>query len=399
MANITLNSSTYAGYFSDVTLAASVLGARTIEQGYVTLHTNVDDKYTVVFADSDVAIEDANGTFSSSSTADLSEIKFELGKYMINAEIDYKNLDNFWLASQQPRGAAGDYVAPASLEDALNQHFAQKASLFVGASIWSGSALAVSQFGSSQGISQGGSNAVTGLIDTMLADSAVVDIAVGGTYKQTITAFSKAADAVVTVADTSDYAVGDKITFEGLAGSSGTDWSGQNGKTHAIKSIPSATTLTIELDTSAFTGTYTASSGSLTCINKNNVVNALEEVYRNMADSIRLAPDTVFYVPSRVAAAYKLKQAEAAYSPNVYSQDYELSFLGYRILEVPECRDNVIVCSRIAGLHFATPLISDLNQVLIVDQSTTSASRTIRYRLDFAFDVAISDGKNITLLS
>jgi hypothetical protein len=392
MANITLNSSTYAGYFSDVTLAASVLGARTIEQGYVTLHTNVDDKYTVVFADSDVAIEDANGTFSSSSTADLSEIKFELGKYMINAEIDYKNLDNFWLASQQPRGAAGDYVAPASLEDALNAHFSQKASLFVGASIWSGSALAVSQFGSSQGISQGGSNAVTGLIDTMLADSSVVDIAVGGTYKQTITAATEAASAVISVGDASDYAVGDKVTFEGLAGGT---WNTQDGKTFSITSI-STNDITINLDSQSL-GTWSA--GTLTCINKNNVVAAFEEVYRNMSDSIRLAPDTVFYVPSRVAAAYKLKQAEAAYSPNVYSQDYELSFLGYRVLEVPECRNNVIVCSRIAGLHFATPLISDLNQVLIVDQSSTSASRTIRYRLDFAFDVAISDGKNITLLS
>jgi len=392
MANITLNSSTYAGYFSDVTLAASVLGARTIEQGYVTLHTNVDDKYTVVFADSDVAIEDANGTFSSSSTADLSEIKFGLGKYMINAEIDYKNLDNFWLASQQPRGAAGDYVAPASLEDALNAHFSQKASLFVGASIWSGSALAVSQFGSSQGISQGGSNAVTGLIDTMLADAAVVDIAVGGTYKQTITAATEAASAVISVGDASDYAVGDKVTFEGLAGGT---WNTQDGKTFSITSI-STNDITINLDSQSL-GTWSA--GTLTCINKNNVVPALEEVYRNMSDSIRLAPDTVFYVPSRIAAAYKLKQAEAAYSPNVYSQDYELSFLGYRVLEIPEMRNNAIVCSRIANLHFATPLISDLNQVLIVDQSTTSASRTIRYRLDFAFDVAISDGKNITLLS
>ena len=392
MANITLNSSTYAGYFSDVTLAASVLGARTIEQGYVTLHTNVDDKYTVVFADSDVAIEDANGTFSSSSTADLSEIKFELGKYMINAEIDYKNLDNFWLASQQPRGAAGDYVAPASLEDALNAHFAQKASLFVGASIWSGSALAVSQFGSSQGISQGGSNAVTGLIDTMLADSSVVDIAVGGTYKQTITAATEASSAVISVGDASDYAVGDKVTFEGLAGGT---WDTQDGKTFSITAI-STNDITINLDSQAL-GTWSA--GTLTCINKNNVVAAFEEVYRNMSDSIRLAPDTVFYVPSRVAAAYKLKQAEAAYSPNVYSQDYELSFLGYRVLEIPEMRNNAVVCCRIASLHFATPLISDLNQVLIVDQSTTSASRTIRYRLDWAFDVAISDSKNICLLS
>ena len=60
------------------------------------MHTNVDDKATAVFADSSVSIDDANGTFSSSSTTNLSEIKFTLGKYMINAEIDYKNLDNFW---------------------------------------------------------------------------------------------------------------------------------------------------------------------------------------------------------------------------------------------------------------------------------------------------------------
>jgi hypothetical protein len=392
MANITLNSSTYAGYFSDVTLAAAVLGARTVEQGYITVHTNVDQDYTVVFADSDVAIEDANGTFSSSSTADLSEIKFSLGKYMINAEIDYKNLDNFWLASQQPRGAAGDYVPPADLETALSQHYASKASLFVGASIWSGSALAVSQFGSSQGISQGGSNAVTGLIDTMLADSSVVDIAVGGTYKQTITAATEASSAVISVGDASDYAVGDKVTFEGLAGGT---WDTQDGKTFSITAI-ATNDITIDLNSTSL-GTWSA--GTLTCINKNNVVAALEEVYRNMSDSIRLAPDTVFYVPSRVAAAYKLKQAEAAYSPNVYSDDYSLSWLGYRVVEIPEMRNNAIVCCRIANLHFATPLISDLNQVLIVDQSSTSASRTIRYRLDFAFDVAISDGKNITLLS
>ena len=67
MANINLTTDTYAGYFSDVIIASSVLGARTIENGYITFHTNVDDKYTAVFADSDVSIDDANGTFVSSS--------------------------------------------------------------------------------------------------------------------------------------------------------------------------------------------------------------------------------------------------------------------------------------------------------------------------------------------
>jgi len=392
MANITLNSSTYAGYFSDVVIASSVLGARTIENGYVTLHTNVDDKATAVFADSSVSIDDANGAFSSSSTTNLSEIKFTLGKYMINAEIDYKNLDNFWLASQQPRGAAGDFAAPASLEDAFNAHFARKASLFVGASIWSGSASAITQFGSSQGIAQGGSNAVTGLIDKMLADSSVNDVAVGGTYKQSISAATEASSAVISVASGADYAVGDKVTLEGLAGGT---WSTQDGKTFTI-TVVATNDITIDLNSTSL-GTWSA--GTLTCVNKNNVVKALEAAYEAMADSIRLAPDTAIYVPSRIAAAYKIAQAEAAYSPSVYSADYQLSYLGYPVYEIPEMRPNAVVVSRVANLHFATPLLSDLNSVLIADQASVNASRTIRYRLDFCFDVNISDGKSITLLS
>jgi len=393
MANISLTTDTYAGYFSDVIIASSVLGARTIENGYITLHTNVDDKATAVFVDSSVSIDDANGTFASSSTASLDEIKFTLGKYMINAELDYKNLDSFWLASQQPRGAAGDYVAPASLEDALNQHFASKASLFVGASIWGGSAAAITQFGSSQGLAQGGTNAVTGLIDKMLADSSVNDVAVGGTYKQSATNISVAANAEITVASTADYAVGDKVTLAGMSDGANTP---DNNKTFTIDAIVSATVFTCGFNTSAAGGTDT---GTVTCINKNNVVKALEAAYELMADSIRLAPDTAIYVPSRIAAAYKIAQAEAAYSPSVYSDDYQLSYLGYPVYEIPEMRPNAVVVSRVANLHFATPLLSDLNSVLIADQASVNASRTIRYRLDFCFDVNISDGKSITLLS
>ena len=392
MANISLTTDTYAGYFSDVVIASSVLGARTIENGYITLHTNVDDKATAVFVDSSVSIDDANGTFSSSSTASLDEIKFTLGKYMINAEIDYKNLDSFWLAAQQPRGAAGDYVAPATLEDSLNKHFSSKAALYVGAAIWQGSAQAITQFGASQGLSKTGSNSVTGLIDKMLADSSVNDVAVGGTYKQSITAATEAGSAVITVANGADYAVGDKVTLEGLAGGT---WNTQDGKTFSITNIATHD-ITIDLNSTSL-GTWSA--GTLTCINKVNVVKALEAAYELMADSIRLAPDTAIYVSSRIAAAYKMAQAEAAYSPSVYSDSYKLSYLGYPLYEIPEMRPNAVVVSRVANLHFATPLLSDLNSVLIADQASVNASRTIRYRLDFCFDVNISDGKSITLLS
>ena len=227
----------------------------------------------------------------------------------------------------------------------------------------------------------------------MLADSSVNDVAVGGTYKQSATNISVAANAEITVASTADYAVGDKVTLAGMSDGANTP---DNNKTFTIDAIVSATVFTCGFNTSAAGGTDT---GTVTCINKNNVVKALEAAYELMADSIRLAPDTAIYVPSRIAAAYKIAQAEAAYSPSVYSDDYQLSYLGYPVYEIPEMRPNAVVVSRVANLHFATPLLSDLNSVLIADQASVNASRTIRYRLDFCFDVNISDGKSITLLS
>lgn len=391
MSQITLSNSTYAGYFDNEIIAASVLEARSIKNGYVTLHTNVDDKYTVIFADTDVHVADGAATFSDAGSETLSEIKFDLGKFMINREIDYSNLDNFWLASQQPRGRAGDFSAPATLEDALNAHFAAKASVMVGASIWKGSALALADLA---GITDAtSSSSVTGLIDIMLGNSSVVDLGVGGTYKQTASDISVAANAVVTVASTADYAVGDKVTLRGMSDGANT---ADNGKTFTIDAILNATTFTCGFDTAAAGG---ADTGTVTCINKNNVVRALEEAYSSMSDNIRLQPDTAFFVPSRVASAYRIAQAEAAYSPNVYSEDYTLAYLGYPVHEIPECHENVIVTCRVSNLHFATPLASDFNSVMIVDQAETTASRSIRYRLDYAFDVNISGAADITLLS
>ena len=102
---------------------------------------------------------------------------------------------------------------------------------------------------------------------------------------------------------------------------------------------------------------------------------------------------------SRTAAAYKFAQAEAAYSPSVYSVDYQLTFLGIPIYEIPECRDNFVCVSRVSNLHFATPLVSDLNNVLITNMAEVTADRLVRFRLDFAFDVAVSNPSTITILS
>lgn len=56
------------------------------------------------------------------------------------------------------------------------------------------------------------------------------------------------------------FATGDTFKFQGIAGSSGTDWSALNGQTFTLTKI-SPLSFSFAIDTSGYTGTYTASSG------------------------------------------------------------------------------------------------------------------------------------------
>lgn len=387
--NYTVN--TYAGDFTNEIVASSILGARTIEQGYVSLHPNVDQNAAIVTLDTDVKIQNGGASFVADGSTSYSEIKFDLGKFMINAELDYSGLDAFWLASQQPRGRAGDFEAPASLQDSLLQHHAAKAALFVNSAIWKGSANAIADISGISTATAGLTQSVSGLISELEGDAAVSKLASAQTYKQDAN-FSDAADSVVTVADTSDYAVGDLVTINGLDDSGVTSF---NGKTFAITEIASGTTFKIGQDFTASTG---GDDGTVTVLNRNTIIDALEALYADIDDRIRVAPDTIIYMNSRTAAAYKFAQAQAAYSPSIYSSDYALTWLGIEIAEIPEMRDNCLIVSRVSNLHFATPLVSDLNNVLITNMAETTGDRLVRLRLDFAFQVAASNPSTISML-
>jgi len=392
MAYQTNVTGTYAGDFTNEIVASSILGARTIEQGYISLHTNVDENAALVTLDTDVKIQNGGAAFVADGSTSYNEIKFDLGKFMINAELDHSGLDNFWLASQQPRGRAGDFEAPADLTTALLQHHSSKAALFVNSSIWKGSVQSIADISGVSAASAGLTQSVSGLASLLTASSDVTKLGSALRYKQDAN-FSDAADTVVTVASTADYAVGDRVTINGLDDAGVTSL---NGSTHTITEITNATTFKIGLDFQASTG---GDDGTVTVINRRTVIDALEAVYANIDDRIRVSPDTVIYMNSRTAAAYKFAQANASYSPTIYSNAPVLTFLGLEIAEIPEMRDNMILVSKISNLHLATPLISDLNNVLITNMAETTADRLVRLRLDFAFQVALSNPSTMTVLS
>jgi len=389
MATPTISTNTYAGKDLEGIIAQSVLRGKTIENGLISVHTDIDSRAVVKTMANSLSVQDSVAAFSSAGSLTLDEKYLDPKKFMDAVEYDYSSLNATWYASQQPRGRAGDFVPPATLEEAMIEQMAGIRSKFIDASIWRGSVAA----GDLSKITVSAStNVVSGLIPLMEAGSDVNKL---DSDKLAMSAITKASPAVITVASTANLQTGDVVTLSSMVGSSGTDWSGQSGKSYAITVI-NATTFSIALDTSAFTGTFT--SGNLSFINSSNALSVLTSVYNGLSESVEDDPDFYIFGNKGLGKAYSLAQASAANGAgSYYIGAKELDFLGQRLAILPFVNPNTIVAANVSNLHFGTALDAEWNNVAILPQFEATGDRTVRYRCDYAFDVNYTNGEDIVL--
>jgi len=388
MAAPTITTNTYAGEALEGVIAQSVLRGRTIENGLVTVHDNIDKRMVIPTFASAITIADSVASFTDAGSITLDEKYLDPKALMVNQEMDYNTLNSTWFASQQPRGRAGDFQPAATIEESLIEHYAKRLSGFIDYSIWNGSATgsAVS------GITVGASAAVTGLIPLLEAGSDTNKLA---STKVALVSVTKAAAAVCEVASTANLKTGDTVTLTSMAGSSGTDWSGQSGKSYVITVI-NLTTFSIPLATTSFTGTF--SSGNINYVNQSNALEVLTTIYNSLPVAVQDDPDFYIYGNKSLERAYSLAQAAAANGAgSYYIGTKELDFLGQKLAIIPYIKANTIVAANIGNLHFGTALNAEWNNVNIVDMRLTTNDYKVRYRLDFAFDVNYTNGADIVL--
>jgi len=389
MATPTISPNTYAGKDLEGIIAQSVLRGRTIENGLISVHTDIDSRAVVKTMANTINVQDSVAAFNSAGSMTLGEKYLDPKKFMEAVEYDYQSLNGTWYASQQPRGRGGDFVPPATIEEALIEQQALIRSKFIDASIWRGS-VAAGQL--SKITVSASSNVVTGLIPLMEAGS---DVSKLDSAKVAVTAFTKASPAVLTVGSTSNLQTGDVVTFSSMVGSSGTDWSDLDGSSYAI-TVLSATTFSIALDTSGFTGTFT--SGNINYINASNALAVLTSVYNGLSESVEDDPDFYIFGNKGLGKAYSLAQAAAANGAgSYYIGAKELDFLGNRLAILPFVSPNTIVAANVSNLHFGTALDAEWNNVSILPQYEVTGDRTVRYRCDYAFDVNYTNGEDIVL--
>ena len=388
MATPTLVTSTYAGKDLEGVIAQSILRGKTIEQGLISVHTDIDSKAVVKTMANTLTVQDSVAAFNDAGSLSLDEKYLEPKKFMDAVEYDYSNLNATWYASQQPRGRAGDFVPPATLEEAMIEQMAGIRSKFIDASIWRGSVAA----GDLSKITvSASSNVVQGLIPLMEAGS---DVSKLTSDKIAIASgdISNASPAIVTVASTSDLQTGDEITLHDMTGSA--SWIAVSGQS-AVITVLSPTTFSVPVDTTLYGG---FTGGSLSFINSSNALSVLTSVYNGLSESVEDDADFYIFGNKGLGKAYSLAQASAANGAgSYYIGAKELDFLGQRLAILPFVNPNTIVAANVSNLHFGTALDAEWNNLAILPQFEATGDRTVRYRCDYAFDVNYTNGEDIVL--
>ena len=136
-------------------------------------------------------------------------------------------------------------------------------------------------------------------------------------------------------------------------------------------------------------------AGGITSV---NVIAELTKVYNTQPQQLRKASDWTWYVANDVASNYRIATAEVATGSGAYYVgDRQLDFLGHDLVEMNHFPAGHMVLARKSNLFFGTDLVSDFNEIDVVDMRRYTADKKVRYSATMTADVNYAFGDEIVL--
>jgi hypothetical protein len=122
-------------------------------------------------------------------------------------------------------------------------------------------------------------------------------------------------------------------------------------------------------------------------ITASNVVAELTKIYNQIPKALRKnKAEVLWLVSTEIADVYRL--AVATQSAEVYTAQLpQLNFLGYTLTEAQGLSEGVMIASKATNYIFLADLVSDPEDLNIIDLSKTTGDKRIRVRSDFKFGV------------
>jgi hypothetical protein len=153
-----------------------------------------------------------------------------------------------------------------------------------------------------------------------------------------------------------------------------------------------------------------AANGGETAFSSSNIITLLENVVDALPSAVYGKEDLKIYVPTiawqsyiRQLGGYAANGVGAAGVDNRgglwYNQGNALSFDGIEVVLAPGMPSNHIVAGQKSNLYFGTGLLSDHNEVKLLDMADLDGSQNVRVVMRFTAGVQYGIGSDLALLT
>ena len=137
-------------------------------------------------------------------------------------------------------------------------------------------------------------------------------------------------------------------------------------------------------------------SGSVTAT---NVIDKINSVYQTIPNAVFGKEDLLIYVSSNVARAYQTALGGNANQSGFQTQmnvgEKPFNFQGIEIVLCPGMASNSIVAAQKSNLHFGTGLLSDYNEVRVLDMANIDGSQNYRIIMRYTGGTVFGIGQDI----
>lgn len=149
-----------------------------------------------------------------------------------------------------------------------------------------------------------------------------------------------------------------------------------------------ATLLAADSDVVDVTGTTVTSA---------NVIAEIQKVVDAIPSAVYGKEDLKIYISTNIAKAYVSAQAALGYRDLYHVGKTEMNFQGISLFVAQGLADNDMVAAETSNLYFGTGLLSDHNEVKVIDMADLDGSQNVRVIMRFTSGVQYGIGSDIVL--
>jgi len=173
---------------------------------------------------------------------------------------------------------------------------------------------------------------------------------------------------------------------------------GEFGGFENALSASAATLLTTAVQPARRDGDGAIVSGSITAA---TVVQTLQDVYDTIPSTVYGKEDLVIYIGSKTARAYQsalsglVDPVNNSYNNQLNVGEKPLNFQGIELVLCPGMSDDKIVAAQKSNLFFGTGLLSDHNEVRVLDMANLDGSQNYRIIMRYTAGTQFGVGSDI----